>query len=328
MLSQVPAAQRYLSFANAFREVAHDTRQGFLRRDMRAPDVAGPIVDLGLVPRFFAGSDIDAAVVDLDLLGRVQIVENQALARSGEDHLPKLHRRQPIHMEVGHHPVAVIHVDISDVLDVRVGVSASPGGDAPRLVIEHIIDNRQIMRRQIPDDIDIVLKKPEVDADRVHVIEVAQFSVFDQLLDAPHGRVEEVRVIDHEDALFSLRQVDQRLSVLSRGRQRLFHQYMKSRLQAARRQGMMARYRCGDGHRFDSRFQQLIDGADPLHRAIGSADRFQAYRVGVADRHQLGRGRAEEVPNQVGSPVTATNHAHANSIHGLKPRRKNSQSTF
>ncbi len=171
------------------------------------------------------------------------------------------------------------------------------------------------MRGQVPNHVDVVLKEAKVDADRVHVIEVAQFSVFDQLLDAPHGRVEEVRVVDHQDALFSFRQVDQRLSFLGRGRQRLFHQHMKSRLQAARRQGMMARYRCGDGHRFDSRFQQLIDGADPLHRAIRSADRFQAYGVGVADGHQLGRGRAKEIPDQVGSPVTATNHAHANSIH-------------
>ena len=59
------------------------------------------------------------------------------------------------------------------------------------------------MRRQVPDDVDVVLEKPQVDPDRVVKQEPAQLAGIDDLLDLPHGAREEERVVDHDpEALF------------------------------------------------------------------------------------------------------------------------------
>ncbi len=154
------------------------------------------------------------------------------------------------------------------------GMSAPPGGDAAGLIVEHVIDNGQIMRRQIPDDVDVVPKKAQVDADGIDVIKVAQFPVFHQLFDSANRGIEKISVVDHEDSLFSSRQIDQVLGLLGGGGQRFFHQHMKAGFEAARCQGVVSGDRSRDGHRIDPGFQQLIYGLDEFHRPIGPPNRL------------------------------------------------------
>src|SRR5262249_8974244 len=183
---QPPVAQRRLGGADALGEVGGHAAQRLGRLDVRAPDVAATVADQQPVPA--AGPvHLDAAVVELDRLGGVQLVEDQALARAGEDHLPDLDRRQPVDVEVGRQPLAVVDVDVGDVLDGRVGGGAPPGGDAPGRGPQDVVDDRQVVRRQVPDDVHVVLEQAEVNAHAVDVVQFAQLAAVDHLLDQADG---------------------------------------------------------------------------------------------------------------------------------------------
>ena len=139
--AQLPVAQRRLLFADAFGEVADDLLQRLARLDVRAPDVPGSIADQQLAAIIQACTQVDPAVVDLDRLGRVQLVEDQALPRPGEDHLADLDRREPVDVEVGQQPIVVVDIDVGHIFHVRVGVGASPSRDAPRLAAQDVVDD-------------------------------------------------------------------------------------------------------------------------------------------------------------------------------------------
>src|SRR5271165_6582042 len=76
--TEIPIAQGRFSLADALGEMTHDGLQGLSRLDVRAPDITRTIVDHKLVPIVRALAEIDAAVVDLDRLSRVELVEDQA----------------------------------------------------------------------------------------------------------------------------------------------------------------------------------------------------------------------------------------------------------
>ena len=82
--TEIPIAQGRFSLADALGEMTHDRLQGLSRLDVRAPDITRTIVDHELVPIVRALAEIDAAVVDLDRLSRVELVEDQALADSAK----------------------------------------------------------------------------------------------------------------------------------------------------------------------------------------------------------------------------------------------------
>src|SRR6266581_8657991 len=64
--TELATAQWSFAFANTLREIGHDPRQRFLRRDMWTPDIAGPVIDLGFAPGFVARSHVNAAIIHLD----------------------------------------------------------------------------------------------------------------------------------------------------------------------------------------------------------------------------------------------------------------------
>src|SRR5262245_60352132 len=74
---QLPVADRRAPLQGALGEVAGHRLQRLARLDVRAPDVAAAVVDQQLAPLLLAGAELDPLVVDLDRLGRVQLVEDQ-----------------------------------------------------------------------------------------------------------------------------------------------------------------------------------------------------------------------------------------------------------
>src|SRR5262249_33730462 len=122
--------------------------------------------------------------------------------------------------------VAIVHVDVGHVFDVGIRMSATPGGDAAGLEAQNVIDNGQVVRRQVPDHVDVALKEAQVDANAIDVIEIAQLAVVDKLLDAADSVVKQVSVIDHEDALVPLGQGDELLGFLDVSGQRFFDEHV------------------------------------------------------------------------------------------------------
>ena len=55
-------------------------------------------------------------------------------------------------------------------------MAGTGGRHGPRRSAEQVIDDRQVVRGQIPEDVDIVLEQPEVDADAIEVEDITQFA--------------------------------------------------------------------------------------------------------------------------------------------------------
>src|SRR5438128_2212694 len=99
--AEVPVAKRRDPIANAVGELADHGLQRLARLNIGTPDIAAAVAHEHLVPLGQVLPQLDAAVVNLDWLGSVQLVEDQAFAGAGEDHLANLDGRQPVDVEVG-----------------------------------------------------------------------------------------------------------------------------------------------------------------------------------------------------------------------------------
>ena len=62
------------------------------------------------------------------------------------------------------------------VLDSGLDVRLTLGAHGDRLRSENVVENRDIMGGKIPDDVDVLLEKPEIHACRVDVVNVSKFS--------------------------------------------------------------------------------------------------------------------------------------------------------
>ena len=69
---------------------------------------------------------------------------------------------------------------------------------ASGLLADDVVHDRQIVRREVPDDADVVLKQAEVHARRVEVVERPERAGVDDLADLPHRAAEQERVVDHD----------------------------------------------------------------------------------------------------------------------------------
>ena len=86
--------------------------------------------------------------------------------------------------------------------------------DGFRFSLDEEVDDRQIVRRQIPDDADVVLEEPEVDPRGIVVIEVAENALVDELTNLSHGAGEQKRVVHHDPEILPLGQLDQLLRLV------------------------------------------------------------------------------------------------------------------
>ncbi len=74
---------------------------------------------------------------------------------------------------------------------------------------EPVAQDREVVRAEIPDDADVGLMQPEVDATRRDEVELAERPGVDQLLDEHDRRAVEERVARHENAVQSCGEVDE-----------------------------------------------------------------------------------------------------------------------
>ena len=98
--------------------------------------------------------------------------------------------------------------DESNVFDA-VQVPLSGGHNGFWLVRNHIIHDAQIVGRQIPDHVDVMLEKTQVHTQGIVVVEISQFSFVDQVLDLPHRTREQKGVVDHNLQVLAICKFDQ-----------------------------------------------------------------------------------------------------------------------
>src|SRR5207237_9212964 len=140
-------------------------------------------------------------VQDADPRVNGQVVVDGHLLAADRGDPPHLAGVEPAHVNVRGQAAVVEEVvveqaEVGDILEAAVRVPGGPrlGGD--RLAAQHVIDNGNVMRGEVEDDVDVVLVQAQVEAGAVDVVHLAQFPVLYQLADLPDGGVVLDRVTD------------------------------------------------------------------------------------------------------------------------------------
>ena len=141
---------------------------------------------------------------------------------------------------------------------MAVQVASARRDDGLRPLADDVVHDREIVRREIPDDADVVLKQSEVDASRIEVVERAERARFDDLPNLPDRAVEEEGVVHHDLQVLAVGQLDQLLRLLRRRRERLLDEHVLAVLE--RRLGQLV---MGPDRRHD---RDGVDVRRPQHR--------------------------------------------------------------
>src|SRR5579875_364015 len=107
------------------------------------------------------------------------------------------------------------------------------------LLIEQVKQNRDIVRGEIPDDISILAKEAQIDANGLETVDPAQIIIADQFTQLVDCRTVFKGVTDHQDALPLLSQTDQLLSLGHARSQRLFDEHMLIMFKGCTRKGVV-----------------------------------------------------------------------------------------
>jgi hypothetical protein len=158
-----------------------------------------------------------------------------------------------------------------------------------RLERQHVLHDRQVVDREIPDDVHVVLKQAEVHAHGIVVIQLAQLARRHERRDLAHGPRIHERVVDHQHEPPPLGLLDEPPALLARQGERFLNQHVLPRLQRRHREIEVRRHRGRDRHRVDRRVLNQIRGvAGGADAGIARGRRRHAVRQEVARADQPG----------------------------------------
>jgi len=118
-------------------------------------------------------------IINLYFLIRFHIIIDNHLLGAGYQNLAQFHRRQPVDMDMRQKIVGVINGQIGYVFDARIKMTGSDGADKFRFASQHIIHNRNIVGRKIPNHIGSRPEKAQVYPDRIEIVNISQFTLVD-----------------------------------------------------------------------------------------------------------------------------------------------------
>ena len=312
-------AARGLPGLDALQEMLahHAQRLGFL--EARHVDVAVVVGAQELAERVVVRRVVHALVVDLNLRERVEIIVDQHLLRADHADLADLERIDPAHVDHRAGVVAAVEGDERRVLDLRVQQLHADRADALGLQAGGVEDDREIVRGEVPDDVDVALENAQVQPGAVDVEHIAQHAALDDLfhlVDA--GRILE-GVVHHQDLAVLLRKRDQFLGLVDLGRQRLLDQDMLAGLERLLRQRIVRADVRADGNGIDRRVvDDVVVVGGGLDARVEVLHVREALLVHVAADRHLARGNLVEVADDVGSPVACPNYSDLDAHSSLK----------
>ena len=175
--------------------------------ELRRPHVAGAITDAHFLDLLRVVGEADALVVDLDLLGRLEIVVGDHLLAAAEQDLAHLDRREPAHVDVRDGARIVEQRDVREVLRRAGEMVDAARRDRDRVFAEQVVEDREIVHGEVGDHVDVALEQAEVHADRVVVVDAPEIAALDDFAHLAHGARVYEGVVDeqHQVALLRLR---------------------------------------------------------------------------------------------------------------------------
>ena len=172
-----------------------------------AHHVAGAIADAHFLDLLRVFGEADALVVDLDLLGRLEIVVGDHLLAAAEQDLAHLDRRQPAHVDVRDGARIVEERDVREILGRAREMVDAARRDRDRMLAEQVVEDREVVHGEIGDHVHVALEQAEVHADRVVVVDASEVAALDDVAHLAHRAGVDKGVVDEqrEIALVPLR---------------------------------------------------------------------------------------------------------------------------
>ncbi len=177
--------------------------------------------------------------------------------------------------------------------------------DGRRMFAQQVVEDREVVHRQVGDHVDVALEQSEVDAGRVVVVDATEFAALDELAHLAHCAGVDEGVVDEDRQLAPFGFVDQ-LARLQQGLGHgLFEPQMLARPERSHAQFEMGADRSRDSDRIDCRIlkQILKTVRSPYSQdsVVGPIPIFLVSRSATAATAVP--GVSAEVSDQVGSPV-------------------------
>lgn len=261
----------------------------------------------------FVEGDGDSAVIDFDFFVSVQIVVDESLLASADEEAADFDGAEPIDVEGGEESVSEVEVEVSDVFDATgaLCVAGTEGGEASGESADEEVDNGEVMRCEVPDDVDVMLEESEVNTNAVDVVDLTEVTGVDEGFDFSDGCSVNECVVNHQDSPGGFRGIDHVLSVCDGGRHGFFDEYMFTGVQGGDGEWSMG----GDGRGDDDGVdivtcEQCLVIFDGFNGGVAGESFPESCGISVADGYESGCGAGVEVSDEIGAPVSGANHGY------------------
>src|ERR1700682_4246009 len=224
-----------------------------------------------------------ALVVYPDLFVCLQIVPHKHLLLTTDQCGADLHGGEPIDVYVSDDFLRKVDGDERHVLDA-VQMFLAGSYNSFRLLADHVVHDREIMWREVPDHVYVVLEQAQIHAKRIVVVKISHRSIIHQLPDLLYGAREEEGVVHHNAQILPFGQLNQFLCLSYAGREGLVNEDMFTVLQSG-----LSYFEVRPDWR-DHRYDIDTRGFNDLHRIRGERNSrmclFQAFlSLGVLVAH-------------------------------------------
>src|SRR5271166_5771022 len=201
--------------------------------------------------------------------------------------------------------------DVGDVLDAWSDVRVTLAVYCQREFLQDMQDDRDVVRGKVPGHVDILLKEPQVEAARIDVPDLADVSGLDNLGDFTDGsRIKEC-VANHQHQPLAFSDFDKFFALRRRGGHRFLDQRMFTGKQGGLGQWKVVLDRRGDDNCIQPHaIEQMSKVSHALYIRIQAPHVLQSRFAEIAHRSEIAIGQRFEVPNEIGAPISTSDHAY------------------
>src|SRR5579884_2226388 len=201
---------------------------------------------------------IRALVVNFDHFGGVRIIIDSHTPIANHCQTTNLAGMKPAYMDMGRHAVRKVQVDVGNIVNAGLNMCMRLHRNMLWLFAKQIEQDRDIVRGEIPNHIDIVAKQAKIDPLALDMVNFAQVPTLYQLSKFIHRRTVLKGVSNHKNSLLLCRQSNQFLRLRDAGCERLLNENMFAMQQGFFRQSVMRAYRSSDDDSIDIRLKDLF----------------------------------------------------------------------
>src|SRR5438445_4549659 len=176
---------------------------------------------------------IHAAIEDLHLLYRLQVVVHDHPLAPDDARSPQLRWRQPAELDLRQDAAGELEREKRHVLQRFAEVRPAARAHLDRHFAEPVDQDRHVMWPEVPQHAHVFLEQPEVDARGFDVVDRSDQTCVDQLLYFADRWTEHEGVADHQRQPTGTGQLDQLLRLIDGRCQRLFDEHMFLRFERA-----------------------------------------------------------------------------------------------